>query len=122
MKHALMNRYLCLTFTLVLSAWSDGCSTMDQSLALGGGIGTVAGATATFGGYFAGESRTPSVGTIAIGAGIGMAVGLVTAYFTHKSVTDDRNSCEADHIEMHFGDLPPSPFIVPKPETKKGVK
>ena len=97
------------------------CSTMDQSLELGAGLGTVMGAAATATAYSAG-GQSPSLGTVAIGAGIGTAVGLITSYFTHQSVVEDRKACEAEQVEMHFGDLPPSPFLVPKPQAKKGPR
>ncbi len=100
-----------------------GCSTLDQSIELGGTLGTIAGVAATYGGYSAG-GQSPSLSTVAIGAGVGAIVGIATSYFTHQSVLQDRKSCEADQIDMHFGDLPPSPFIVPKPEShnKKGTR
>jgi len=110
-------RFACF----LVAAGLTGCSTMDQSLELGSGLGFAVGTAATVGGYSAG-GRSPSLETVAIGAGIGAAVGLVTSYFTHQSVADDRKSCEAEQVEMHFGDLPPSPFIVPKPQTKKGSR
>lgn len=97
----------------------SGCSTLDQSLELGAGMGTLAGGVATYGAYSAG-GQTPSLQTMALGTSIGAILGLATAYFTYQSVSEDRKSCEADQIEMHFGDLPPSPFMVPKPQLKKG--
>ena len=107
-------RYLGLTMSMI----ANGCSTMEQSIQLGGGLGALSGGSATYAGYSAG-GHPPPLGTVAIGAGIGAIIGLTTAYFTHKSVEEDRKSCDADQIEMHFGDLPPSPFIVPKPNPTK---
>ena len=107
-------------FCLVLSLLVNGCSTMEQSIQLGGGLGALSGGTATYAGYYAG-SHPPPIGTVAIGAGIGAIIGLTTAYFTHKSLEEDRKSCDAEQIQMNFGDLPPSPFIVPKPPIKKGM-
>jgi hypothetical protein len=106
---------------LLLASYGSGCATMDQSLQLGVGLGATTGAVATYGGYSAG-GESPSLSTVAIGAGIGAALGLITSYFTHKSVVEDRKEYESDQIEMHFGDLPPSPFIVPKNQSKKGSK
>jgi hypothetical protein len=105
----------------LIAAGLTGCASMDQSLELGSGLGFAVGTAATLGGYSAG-GHSPSIETVAVGAGIGAAIGLITSYFTHQSVAEDRKSCEADQIEMHFGDLPPSPFIVPKPQTKKGSR
>lgn len=109
-----------LTF-LVFGWISSGCATMDRSLELGGGLGAAAGIGAVYSGS-AISGKAPSLEAVAIGAGIGSVIGLITSYFTHKSVVEDRKSNEADQIEMHFGDLPPSPFIVPKPQIKKGAK
>ena len=47
--------------------------------------------------------------------------GLIAAYFTHKAVEEDREQFHSDETEMHFGDLPPSPFVVPKMNRKKGA-
>ena len=110
-------RYLYLALALSMS----GCSTMDQSLQLGGAIGALSGTTATYTGYTAG-GHPPPFEAVAIGAGIGTLLGITTAYFTHKSVEADRKACDAEQIEMQFGDLPPSPFIVPKQQIKKGTK
>ena len=107
-------------FTLMGLALS-GCSTLDQSIELGSGMGMAIGAGAMVAGSEA-AGHSPSMESVAIGAGIGAVLGIATSYFTHKSVESDRKACEADQTEMHFGDLPPSPFIVPqKPQTKKGT-
>ena len=108
---------ICILSGLALS----GCSTLDQSLELGGGMGMAIGAGAMVAGSGA-AGHSASMESVAIGAGVGAILGLATSYFTHKSVDSDRNACEADQIEMHFGDLPPSPFVVPKPQTKKGSR
>ncbi len=108
-------------FAVILLLLFCSCSTLNQSLQLGVGLGTVSGAVAAYSGYSAG-GQSPNLETIAIGAGIGAVIGLATSYFTHQSVTEDRKSCEADQIEMHFGDLPPSPFVIPKNLNKKGSR
>ena len=107
-------KYLCPILALALLVQS--CSTMNESLELGGAMGGVTGAGATFAGYSAGGKST-SIGAVAIGSGIGMAIGLITSYLVHKNVEADRSSCDAQQMEVRYGDLPPSPFIVP---TKKG--
>jgi hypothetical protein len=92
---------------------------LNESMTLGAGLGTAAGGLATYaaqatsGGPVSGEN-------ILLGASIGMAAGLVTSYFTHKQVEERRAACMADQIDMHFGDLPPSPFVFPKKLPKKG--
>ena len=97
------------------------CATMNDSLQLGAGMGAVAGGAATYAGYSAG-GKSPELGTVALGAGIGAALGMITSYFTHKKVEEQRQSYLSDQTEMHFGDLPPSPFIVPRTNPKKGAK
>ena len=113
-----MNRKI---LSLLLGIGMSGCSTLDQSLQLGGSLGAASGAAATLGG-FAAAGKPASFESVAIGAGVGAIVGLAASYFTHKNIESDRKACEADQIEMHFGDLPPSPFVVPKPQTKKGSR
>lgn len=108
-------RYIYLLPTIALTL--NACSTMNESLQLGAGMGALSGAAATY----AAESSTgnrPSTDNIATGAAIGIGLGLITSYFAHRSVEDQRKSQLSDQTEMYFGDLPPSPFIVPK--MKKG--
>ncbi len=93
------------------------CSTLNDSLKLGAGVGAASGAAATYSAYSSNGS-SPSFENVAIGAGIGMGLGLLTSYIVHKQVEEDRQSNQFQQTEMHFGDLPPSPFIMPKP--KKG--
>jgi hypothetical protein len=109
-------RNICLlsTFALLIT----GCSTLNESIQLGGTIGSFAGAGATYLGH-RGAGHSPSFGDVALGAGIGMAVGTLASYFIHGKVAENRETCEIDRIELHFGDLPPSPFVVP---ARKGGK
>lgn len=107
--------YLLSTLPLFTS-----CASMNESLQLGAGMGALTGGAATYAAYSS-TGRTPSVENVAIGAGIGIGVGLLASYLTHKSVEDKREDFKAEQTEMHFGDLPPSPFIVPKSSIKKGV-
>lgn len=112
---------LCTAFTL------PSCATLNESLQLGAALGTATGAGATLAAHHS-VGNSPSFGDVALGAGIGAGVGVLAAYFTHKDVLEKRVACEADQTEMYFGDLPPSPFIVPrqvprqvpKPLPKKG--
>lgn len=96
-----------------------GCATLNESMSLGATLGSVAGAGATYAGG-ATQGHSPSLGSVAMGAGVGAVVGIITSYFTHKEVVETRQSCETDSTDMRFGDLPPSPFIVPKAPNKKG--
>ncbi len=96
------------------------CSTLNESLELGAGLGAVSGAAATYVSYST-TGRSPPGGGITLGAGVGLGIGLLTSYLVHRQVGADRADCEADQVEMHFGDLPPSPFVIPK-ALKKGGK
>lgn len=111
------NKYVLFMVPLL----STSCATMNDSLQLGAGIGAATGAAATYAGFSAG-GKSPELGTVALGAGVGAAVGMITSYFTHKKVEEQRQSYQSDQTEMHFGDLPPSPFIVPRTLPKKGGK
>lgn len=108
-------------FILSLCLVTVSCATMNDSLQLGGGLGAAAGAASTYAGYKAG-GQSPGLETVAIGAGIGSIAGLITSYFTHKKLESDRKENETNQFEVHFGDLPPSPFVVPKMTPKKGAR
>jgi hypothetical protein len=101
--------------------FSTGCSTINDSLQLGATAGFASGAVATYAGYSAGGTK-PNLETVAMGAGIGMGLGLLASYLVHRSVEEDRAQYSSDQTEMHFGDLPPNPFLVPKMPTRKAVK
>lgn len=103
----------------IAAVGATGCSTLNGSLQMGASMGAATGAAATYAGYSAG-GKSPSFGTVAVGAGIGTALGLITSYLVHRKVEEDRASCESSQTEMRFGDLPPSPFIVPKTLPKGG--
>jgi len=95
------------------------CTTLNESMTLGAGLGALSGAAATA--VAQGTSGQPVSGeNVLLGAGIGLGAGLIASYFTHKSVETKRAACMADETEMHFGDLPPSPFVFPKTLPKKG--
>lgn len=96
------------------------CSTMNESLQLGAGIGALSGAAA----MHAAESRSgrqPDTDAVLSGAAVGAGLGLLVSYFTHRSVEEDRKTNFIEQTDMYFGDLPPSPFLVPKPN-KRGSK
>jgi hypothetical protein len=100
---------LIVTMAAALSMLS--CTTLDQSVRLGGSLGAFAGGAATYA-VQSSTGGTPPPENVWLGASIGMAVGLVTAYFTHQSVVKDRKDVYQNGIVEH-GDLPPSPFIFP---------
>lgn len=107
---------------LPMLAMLASCSTMNQSMQLGAGMGAATGVAAMYSGSI-GQSHGPAFSTVMLGAGIGAGIGLLTSYFVHKSVEEDRASLQADQTDMQFGDLPPSPFIVPKTkQTQKGTR
>jgi hypothetical protein len=111
-----MKRNFLLTVLLLITT---SCTTMNESLKLGATLGALSGAGATYAAQS--ESGRGSSGeNVALGAGIGMAVGLVTSYIVHKQVEEDRQDTLLQQTEIHFGDLPPSPFIMPKFNPKKG--
>jgi hypothetical protein len=96
----------------------SSCTTLDKSFQLGGILGATTGAVATYAGSSAGGGSANSQ-EVAIGSGIGFAVGLLTSYWIHESVVSERAD-EAADTELYFGDLPPSPFILPQKKPKKG--
>lgn len=110
-----MRAILCLTILTMLTA---GCSTLDQSFRLGAATGAVGGAAATYGAERA-SGRQPTFEDVSIGASVGLGLGLLTSYFVHKSVAEDRELA-ARQTEIHFGDLPPNPFVIPGSNNKRG--
>lgn len=112
-----MNKFIMAVIASQLTA----CSTMSESLQLGTGVGAAVGAAATYAGH-SGAGSKPTIEDVGLGAGIGIGIGLITSYFTHKSVENERRDNSAYQTEIYFGDLPPSPFIVPKTNTKRGAK
>lgn len=102
----------------LLAALSVSCSTLDQSFRLGATTGALTGAAATYAGHEA-TGRSPTSEEVAIGASIGLGLGLITSYFIHQQVIEDREETTRQ-TEIYFGDLPPSPFIIPQPKLKKG--
>ena len=96
------------------------CATLTDSLKLGAGLGAAAGAAATYAAQSS-SGQSPPFQNVAVGAGIGLGLGLLTSYVVHRSVESVRQSYQSDQTEMHFGDLPPSPFIMPKITNKKGA-
>lgn len=95
-----------------------GCSTLDQSFRLGAVTGALAGATSVYAAQSA-NGQTPSIDNVGVGASVGLGLGMIAAYFIHQSVAEDRES-NNNTTEMHFGDLPPSPFIMPINQKRGG--
>jgi hypothetical protein len=96
-----------------------GCSTMSQSLELGASMGFTMGALSTYSAHSSVGSKA-NLEQVAAGAGIGLGLGLLVAYLTHNSVQEEREQYSTDQTELHFGDLPPSPFLIPKAKKKGG--
>ena len=107
---------------VLFAALMSSCATMSESMQLGASMGGVSGMAAAFAGR-AGTGNPTSVNDVAIGAAIGTGLGVLTSYLVHNSVEERRQSIGADQMEMHFGDLPPSPFVLPRSNlNKKGAR
>jgi hypothetical protein len=97
----------------------SGCSTLSESFQLGGALGAGTGITSSL--MIAGSSgQSANAGDVAMAAGIGAGIGLLTSFIVHKSVESNRQETKETQTELYFGDLPPSPFIFPS--SKKGGK
>ncbi len=104
------------TFLLVSS-----CATLNDSMMLGATVGALTSVAA----ISAANNKTGqnvSNDELASGAGIGIALGLITSYLIHKDVIEKRGDVYQNLPEIHFGDLPPSPFIMSPLLKKKGGK
>lgn len=101
-------------------ALTVSCTTLDQSFRLGAATGALTGVAATYAAHST-NGRNPSAEEVGLGATIGLGLGLITSYFVHQQVVEDRDEM-ARQTEIYFGDLPPSPFVIPQPKLKKGVR
>lgn len=99
-------------------ALTASCTTLDQSFRLGAATGALTGAAATYAAHSS-NGRNPSLEEVGLGATIGLGLGLITSYFVHQQVVEDREEM-TKQTEIYFGDLPPSPFMIPQPKLKKG--
>jgi hypothetical protein len=104
-------------FILCMSGILCSCTTLNRSLQFGSIAGSVVGATAT---YVSQNSvgANPTLENVGIGASIGMALGLISSYFIHSSIVEERVD-QIRETQIYFGDLPPSPFLIPT-KSKKG--
>lgn len=109
------------SIALVIVALTTGCSTMNESLELGASMGFASGALATYGAHSSVGSNA-NLEQVAAGAGIGLGLGLLAAYLTHNSVQEERERDSSSQIDLHFGDLPPSPFVIPRASVKGGKR
>lgn len=109
--------YKIIFSTILLS--TTACSTLNESVKLGATIGAATGAAATYSGFDSAGERPPSEKMI-LGTAIGLTLGVITSYYTHKNIEEKRQSIFEERSEMYFGDLPPSPFIVPQSHKKRG--
>jgi len=97
------------------------CSTLNESMQLGAGVGILAGiAAVSAAGDMAGKN--PTDGQKLTAASAGLAIGLLTSYLVHKNIEGRRDDLLQMGPELHFGDLPPSPFIMTPVKKKKGGK
>ncbi len=112
-----MKRILLLS---PIAALTVSCTTLDQSFRLGAATGALTGAAATYAGHGS-SGRPPRIEEVGLGASIGLGIGLITSYFVHQQVAEDREEMSRQ-TEIYFGDLPPSPFVIPQPKLKKGSR
>jgi len=100
------------TKAFIISAYLlslPACTTLNESLQLGATMGALTVAAAIYSGERSAGIK-PSGDHVFSGAAIGLGLGLITSHVIHQSVTS-RRTTDPDQIDMHFGDLPPNPFI-----------
>lgn len=93
------------------------CTTLDESFRLGAVTGALSGAGAAYA-LESSTGATPRFENVGAAAGFGLGLGLIMAYFVHKEVTEDREENNRQ-TDIYFGDLPPSPFVIPNQNTRK---
>jgi len=100
---------LILPFVFTVLGLS-GCASRNRSLILGGAGGVAIGAYTGSAVYSGPKNQIQTRNTI-MGAGLGLGVGLLTAYLLHDHVEDRMKTERSEQDErLHFGDLPPNPF------------
>ncbi|MCB0415122.1 MAG: hypothetical protein KDD50_12360 [Bdellovibrionales bacterium] len=104
-----MKKLINVFLTLALLS-SSACTTLNQSVKLGATIGTATGVAAVHAGYNDAGVK-PDSSTVLTGAAVGLALGVLTSYITHKEIDKDRYKPTGDP-DTYFGDLPPNPFII----------
>lgn len=103
------NTYRIALLAILLSI--TACSTLNQSVLLGGTLGAIAGAA----GISTGEHSagiTPRSSDVTNGALIGLGLGVITASIIQNVNSQEKQNSESGP-QMYFGDLPPSPFVFP---------
>ncbi len=104
-----MRHIIALVTALLMTS---GCATMRDSMILGAGSGFAAGAVT---GAMA-SSESKGTGAM-IGGAIGAGVGLVAAYFTHKSLEDRDSKIRKDTLfsleKFGVSDVPNQSSAVP---------
>lgn len=87
-----------------------GCASRSRSLIIGGAGGVAVGAYTGSAVYSGPRNQIKTRNTL-MGAGIGLGVGLLSAYLFHDHV-EERIARERYYNDerLHFGDLPPNPF------------
>jgi hypothetical protein len=100
------------------AALLPSCTSMSRAMELGGAMGAASSAIAVSWERASGGDRSPK-GDILVASSIGLGVGLMAAYLIQKS-SEEHIASSAPEVDMHFGDLPPSPFLFPT-TSKKGA-
>lgn len=110
--------------SIVLSALLTACATQTRSLVLGGTGGVALGAY-TGSAVYAGPKNQIKTRNTLLGTGIGLTMGLLTAYLLDQDGRRRMRSLKMQSDQrLHFGDLPPNPFtpapVFELPQTKFG--
>ena len=80
------------------------CSTMTKSVRFGGAAGATGGAAISLA-----TNNDRSLETIGISSLVGLGLGVLTSYFTHKHINKKPEKRE-EKRNIHFGNLPKNPF------------
>ena len=106
---------------IILSLSVASCASLNESLQMGAGFGLATGGAAAYVAHSPSGGH-PTLEDVGTGAGIGLALGLITSHFTYRSLEESRKQIQVNQTEMSFGDLPPSPFVFPKRQQSKGSR
>ncbi len=94
------------------------CATLNESVLLGVGMGSVTAVVATTSAYDRSGKSLQNEELISQ-LGLGLVIGALAAYLIHDNTVQYKKDSYYNTPEIYFGDLPPSPFIMTPSEKKK---
>lgn len=93
------------------------CSTLDQSMKLGSGLGAMTGASTVL--ISSNGPSNAKAEDVLMASGIGAIIGGAISFLIHRQIDKERSDF-IQSTEVQFGDLPPNPFQFSNSNNKGG--